>query len=149
MTGWLCDCQYVIATRTIKVSNILSQLETSVKGWQVIRLAQPVDITVLRSKLRISSPNSAVASQLYLLNTCIISERFTSQNIYCYFMFLVKIFISLRVVFLQALGLYWACHKSFCSSLWFVVSFMNWIELDFAPVLTRWQWTLSSFPHWS
>lgn len=60
------------------------------------------------------------------------------------------IFLWLKVkVYVHTAGLHWAYLWYFCASLWFVVSFMVWIELDFTSVLTRWQWTLSSLPHWS
>lgn len=42
----------------------------------------------------------------------------------------------------------WVYRWGSCASLWCVVSFMVWIELNFTSALTRWHWMLSSNPRW-
>lgn len=59
---------------------------------------------------------------------------------------LLIIFLCSKVHATGLQELHWAYLWSFCASLWFAVSFMVWIELDFSSALTRWHWTLSSFP---
>lgn len=131
---------------------IWSCFETSDQRNQVIAINQLVDIkpVLLRRVLRSQIKN--VWSQL--------SGQSTQPHLGVGVIFFPSLFASLWTSFSDYLSLLKSksvclCSRSAgvtlwssCASLWFVVSFMVWIELDFTSALTRWHWMLSPFPHW-